>query len=1420
MNSLKIYRAGLDIGSTTAKVVVLDDKGEPVFSNYQRHHAQVYKTVPAFFHQIENRFPGARLDLKLTGSVALGMADKTGLPFVQEVIAAHTLVKTQYPQVRTAIDIGGEDSKIIFFDPGRPLDIRMNGSCAGGTGSFIDQMATLLNITPSRLNELAAGYDHIYPVASRCGVFAKTDVQNMFSRNIPHTDIAASIFHAVAVQCINALARGRDICSEILLCGGVFTYLPELVNVFLRVLNISRDRLVMPSHAQLVPALGAALFDRYPAESKTTGELIALLEMHRDQPEKNPNRMAPLFDSYVHYSEWKKNLGLSQVVACPLSRYRGRVCFLGVDSGSTTTKIVVIGQEGQLLFSWYENNGGNPVQTVIKGLCLFRDAAANLDPGLKIARAAVTGYGEDLIRAGLNMDQGIVETLAHFTAARFVDPQVSFILDIGGQDMKAIFVENGAISRIEVNEACSSGCGSFLETLADSLNYGIEAFADLACRASAPCDLGTRCTVFMNSKIKQSLRENARIADISAGLSCSVIKNCLFKVLKLKTMSEMGDHIVLQGGTFKNLSIVRAMEQMTGKSVVTTQIPELMGALGAALSARQAWEELKMPATAFPGLTGLEQASRYTTRQMNCKGCENTCRITRFDFANGKTFFAGNKCEKHFFAEGEKRGQGFDFAAYKINALFNRPLAPHKTPLLTLGIPRVLNMYDNFVFWHALFTACGINVCLSGASTVKMSEKGLGTVMSDNICFPAKLVHGHIRDLADRQVDRIFFPMVIYEKKQFPKEMNTFNCPVVTGYPDVIQSAVSPLERFGIPLDRPVVAFNDEVLLEKACCRYLQGLGIPKKIGRRAFKKACMARDAFNAQMREKALEVIENAQKEKNLLIVLAGRPYHLDSLINQKLPEILTRLGTDIITEDVVPDDPQALDDVQVVTQWSYPNRIYNAARWVAGRRRHIQMVQINSFGCGPDAVVVDEVKEILKTGRKNHTLIKVDEISNPGSMRLRLRSMVESLEKESPCGRQDQEKEPLARIPFVRFGCSDRHRTILAPFFSEDYAPYIPGLFKGAGYDFKLLPPPDRKSVDLGLRYANNDICYPGIIVIGDVIKALRKEHYRPDRIAVGITQTGGQCRASNYLSLIRKALIGAGYEDIPIISVAAGGGSLVDQPGFSVNWLSRIRPLCICVMVVDCLARMYYATASREKSPGHSLKARHHYTKQLSGIMASLNSGQMISLLKKAVSDFNRIEVVRKNIPRMGIVGEIYAKYNYFGNQGLVNWLISQGIEPVLPPLVNFFIQDLVNYKENKRLGFRRKKAADLLAIPIEGMILAAQKQIRKIFSQFRFATPMDDIRDIALHASQILSLSNQFGEGWLIPGEIAGLARQKINHVISVQPFGCIANHIISKGVETRIKKEYPDMNLFHLDFDAGMSEANVRNRLHFMIEHL
>lgn len=1411
-----IYKAGLDIGSTTAKMVLLDADDTLLFSDYQRHHARIHDTIASFFSQILERHGDLCLTLKLTGSAALGVSDRLGLAFVQEVIAAHEVIRRHYPGVRCAMDIGGEDAKMIFFEPGRTPDIRMNGSCAGGTGSFIDQMATLLNITAFEFNNLAKSHEHIYPVASRCGVFAKTDVQNMLSRNIPKSDIAASVFHAVALQCINSLARGVAIKPQLLLCGGVFAFLPELVTTFINLLGLCASDVVLPGRSELIPAMGAALAGRPDAIPLRVKELIQILHEKNTGLPESKDRLAPLFSSPEELDAWKKESSAVCVRTCPVSEYQGQDCFLGIDSGSTTTKIMVIGTNREILFSDYRGNNGNPVDSALQGLIEFKNLLARHKIFLSIRQSAVTGYGEDLIRAAFNIDHGIVETMAHTLAARVIDPKVSFILDIGGQDMKAIFIDQGVVRRVELNEACSSGCGSFLEALAGSMNYSVSEFAALACKAASPCDLGTRCTVFMNSKIKQSLRENAAVEDISAGLSYAVVKNCLFKVLKLQSLSEMGDHIVLQGGTFKNPSIVRVLEQMTEKRVRVSDCPELMGAFGAALSAREIWLKEPSSQTGFSGLSDIESAEDCQKSHTTCKGCENACRVTRYLFRSNQSFFSGNKCEKHFSAKGQKQKKGFDFVQFKTHLIFDRERSFSPNPVITLGIPRCLNIYEHFPFWQALFTHAGIHIILSSPSTVGMSEKGMGTVMSDNICFPAKLAHGHILDLVEKGVDRIFYPMVMYEHPEFKNAGNTYNCPIVTAYADVIDSAL-PLESRGlIPLDRPVITFDDEMLLKKACFSYLSQFGISKKNMAKAFALALEARENHRRTLHGKAQELIGKAGKNQSLLIVLAGRPYHADSLINHKIPEILTRLGADIITEDALPPaDDRLFKDVQVLTQWAYPNRIYNAALWTAGQPSHVQMVQLNSFGCGPDAVVIDEVREILKTGGKNLTLIKVDEISNPGSARLRLRSMVESLKFRKP-----QEKERgQPRKPFIKFGHEDKNRTILAPFFAEDYSGYLSPVFKNAGYDFHILPKPDRKSVELGLQYASNDICYPGTIVIGDIIKALKTNRYDKRKIAVGITQTGGQCRASSYLSMIRKAMIHAGFDDIPIISVTASAG-LVDQPGFHINWLSKTRILLITTLFADCISKMYYAMATREKIRGQSEKIRQHYMAKVSQSIIKSDHQNIIRLLMQAVRDFNDVPAHHKDYPKMGIVGEIYAKYNAFSNQDIVQWLINRKIEPVIPPLIDYFIQDLVNYKENIRAGIRRRKWAHLIALALEGQIHFYQKKINALFSKFKYAMPFEDIRDIAKNASGILSLTHQFGEGWLIPGEIATFAKQGAQAVLSVQPFGCIANHIVAKGMEKRIKTLYPDLSLYFLDFDPGMSEANIRNRLHFMVEGL
>jgi len=1408
------YQAGLDIGSTTAKMAVVNKQGDIVFSAYQRHHTRIYETIDHILIDALNQLGNCSVAMQITGSAGIGISEKTGIPFIQEIIATDIFIKDHHPEVKTLIDIGGEDSKMIFFNEDRLPDIRMNGNCAGGTGAYIDQIATLLNIETQALNSLAANHHTIYPIASRCGVFAKTDVQNLLSRKIPREDIAASVFHAVAIQCMNTLARGFSIKQKIMLCGGPFTFLSEMGRIFLKAIKLEHSDLAIPERPELLPALGAAFGKPSPTFRRGLREIRSILEAAKNLPSTAENRLEPLFSDQNEFENWKEAHADIKIKKLSLANYDQPICFIGIDSGSTTTKITVTGLADELLFSWYQNNKGNPVDTVIDGLQQLSAEVRRHNPQLKVGKTTVTGYGEDLIRAAFGIDKGVVETIAHYTAARHISPEVTFVLDIGGQDMKAIFIENGIINRIELNEACSSGCGSFIETFGNSLNYHVSDFAEIACQAEAPCDLGTRCTVFMNSKVKQSLRENASPAEISAGLSYSVIKNCLFKVLKLNNMSELGDHIVLQGGTFKNQAIVRALEKLSGKSVMYSDIPELMGAYGAALIARQAYEQESRSST-FVGLSNLDVVNNYSTKQLHCKGCENSCVITRFSFGKERTFFSGNKCEKFFGSRGQESESRFNFYQYKQDLLFNRSRTRVERPLLTIGMPRVLNIFENFPFWHTLLTSCGIDVRLSSPSTMKLAEKGLGTVMSDSICFPAKLVHGHIIDLVEQNVDRIFYPMVMYEKKEFSDDNNSFNCPIVSSYPEVIDSAINPAQNYQIPFDKPVITFNDRSLLMKTCHIYLKQFGISKAKVRKALEKALAAQQSYKTALWEKGAEIIRAAIQNNRLLIVLAGRPYHADPLINHKTPEILTRLGADVITEDALPlTDDDKFDPVHVITQWSYPNRIYRAAQWTITQPDNIQFIQFNSFGCGPDALVTDEAKEILKSVRKNYTLIKIDEISSTGSVRLRLRSMVESLKLK----KATEKPSPIERKTTPIFTTKDKKRTILAPYFADNYSPLIPAVFKLAGYNVINLPKPDRASVDLGLQHANNDICYPATIIIGDIIKALQTGNYNHDEIAIGITQTGGQCRASNYLALIKKALLATGFGDIPVISVTTSQG-LNDQPGFKIEWSKMLKILFLGLIIADSLAKMYYAIAPREKNRGESARLHMAYLQEAETIILNKDYPGVDDFLKRAVNDFNQIEILPEECQKIGIVGEIYIKYNSFGHQKIVDWLIENRVEAVVPPLIDFFTQDLMNAIADRRANLNKRQFSDVLVLALEYYINHFQNRINRILSEFRFPSSFHNIRDISKKAAKILSLANQFGEGWLIAAEIASFADEGVDSVISLQPFGCIANHVISKGIETKIRTMYPNMNLLFLDFDSGTSEVNVLNRLHFMVKN-
>lgn len=1401
---MKAHSIGLDVGSTTAKVVMTDGRGEVIFTAYERHNANVAGVIARLFERIAKQFGDVRTGITVTGSVGMGLAERFSLPFVQEVVAATRFVSALHPEISTIIDIGGEDAKIVYMNPNGNADLRMNGNCAGGTGAFIDQMALLLGVELAELNELAGKAERKYPIASRCGVFSKTDIQNLVSKNVSKADIAASIFHAVALQTIVTLSHGCEITPKILFCGGPLTFIPALRQAFVDYLRLSPGDYLVPEGANLIPAWGAALSEN---EGKTysVSELSALMgERSMGNGIQLSARLPRIFESEEAYAGWRAGKESMHIARTPLEGYKGDA-YLGVDSGSTTTKIVVTDDRDGILYTYYAPNEGNPIRSVHKGLARLESRCREAGAELRIKGSCSTGYGEDLIKAAYGFGSGVIETIAHFAAARKVNPDVSFILDIGGQDMKAIFVDNGVLSRMEINEACSSGCGSFLETFANSLDYPVARFAHMACLAESPCDLGTRCTVFMNSKVKQVLREGATVADIAAGLSYSVVKNCLYKVLKLKKAEELGDRIVVQGGTMRNDSVVRVLELLTGTEVGRSDIPELMGAYGCALYARTDG------AATDCSVSDLVNTASYDTRGVQCRGCENQCLVHRYSFANGNTYFSGNKCEKVFSNLGGRTAKGRNLSDEKYRLLFDRPqLGSSAAGRPVIGIPRALNMYENYPFWHALFGTCGIRTVLSSPSTFAGYEAGVHSVMSDNICFPAKLVHSHIYELAEAGVDRIFMPWVVFEKTEGPGVRNSYNCPIVAGYSEVVKSAINP----AVPVDAPVFTFKDRALMEKCCTEYLSGLGVDKTTIRRAVAAAVEAQDQYEARLQAMNAEAYEHASREGRITILLAGRPYHTDPLVQHKISDMIAGMGVTVVTEDIVRGDTAPARRSHHVSQWSYINRILRAAHWVAERGDDVHFVELTSFGCGPDAFLIDEIKSVLARRGKSLTLLKIDDVNNVGSLRLRVRSLVESLRLGQGGSRRDE--------PFLStkvYTKEDRPRTILIPYFTDYVSPLIPSVFKLAGYDAVQLPLSDTQTAEYGLAYANNEVCYPATLVVGDLIKALDSGRYDLSRTAVIITQTGGQCRASNYIELIKKGVAEAGFPQVPVLSMALGSGNSNEQYGFTIPWIKIVPVALAAILFGDVLSKFYHASAVREKTPGEALRLRDHYLEAARGCIEANSPSAVYALIPEAARAFNAI-IEDVDRPRVGIVGEIFLKFNSFAHKDVTKWLTANKVEVVPPMLADFFMQSFVNRNVKKDTNVARGGMPRWLNNGVYSWLWTKMCKVNRLASEFRYYIPFHNIFEQAEHGKEVISLSAQFGEGWLLPAEVVTYARMGVNNVISLQPFGCIANHIVSKGIEKKIKTRYPQMNLLSLDFDSGVSDVNVTNRLMLLVANI
>lgn len=1409
------YRIGIDAGSTTIKFVVLENQtNELAFSSYERHFADIRACLERQLSQMQQALgTDAIYSVTLTGSAGIGLSERSGLPFVQEVLAASAAMKEIDKTDFTLIDLGGEDAKMVFFHHDKSPDIRMNGSCAGGTGAFIDQMATLLNISPKEMSDAAATYTQLYPIASRCGVFAKTDIQNLLSRRLPLADISASIFNAVAMQTMTTLARGADIITPVLCTGGPLTFLPSLRSAFVRVMKIKESDLILLPHAEITTARGAAL----SADANKTYTIAQILEMLRhDEQVAGEQFLAPLFASASEYEQWAANLHVKQLRYAAMEEGKSYDLFMGIDSGSTTTKFLITDIEGNIMFKSYANNDGNPLLKVEEALRLFYRSAEEKGCKVSFLGCCVTGYGEDLIKAALNLDHGIVETMAHFKASQYVTADVSFILDIGGQDIKSIFIRNGAVANIELNESCSSGCGSFLQGFAGMMNMNLSDFAQSACLAKHPCDLGTRCTVFMNSKVKEALRQNTDPGDIAAGLAISVVKNCLYKVLKLQNLNKLGDTIVVQGGTFKNRAVLRALELLSGKQVHTTDAPELMGAYGAALYAIDQYKIDGKPSS-FGGMETVEALNSIATDHVQCKGCTNNCQVVRFRFPNGNISFAGNKCERIFHSKSKSERQGRNQIEEKYKLVFSNANVGTDGANV-IGIPRVLNMFENYPFWHALFTACGFTPVLSDESNTRLYRGGIFSIMSDNICFPAKLTNGHIVNLIEKGAKRIFYPLVVMETKEHEHDTNCFNCPVVSGYPDVIRSAVNPEQRYGVSFDTPVVSFKDEKALYDSCYRYLRTLGVKRSTIKSAVRKAVKAKFEVRDSLIATEREILNSAVAEGRMLFVMTGRPYHVDPLINQRVAQIVTDLGADIISDDVFRTDTGCCQEMNYISQWTYPNRVIHAAHGVAALPPNVQLIQINSFGCGPDSFLMDEASNILNASGKNHTVIRVDEISSPGSVRLRLRSLIESLKQSGAAVAAPAQYKAL-HSSFTEV--EKRERTVVIPWFSDSLSPMLPVFFKRLGFNFINLPKPDEESIQYGLKYGHNEVCYPATLVLGDIMKFMLSHRDDRHKYVVGITQTGGQCRATNYLALIKNAMVTAGLADVPVLSINTGTAYGNEQPAFTADWKLALALAVKIIHYTESLAAMTRAMAARECVKGTAQAIMDRYIAMGIEAVEHNRDKQLIDMLSEAVDEFNAIPTTGVEPKVVGLIGEIYIKYNSFGQLHITEWLQQRGIEVVVPSLFSFLLQVFVNNKVNhgnniERTTFIERTFTNILRSYVEGR----DKRWSKVKSRFRYYRPEGNIFHMAKDASEVLNLVNQFGEGWLIAGEVMELSRMGIDKVVCLQPFGCIANHIVARGIENRLRKVCPKTGMLFLDIDSSVAKVNLENRLHFLVDQM
>ena len=1394
------YKLGIDVGSTTIKVVALDSYNKVIYNDYRRHFSDIKNTLIDSLEECFKKIGNFDLKITVTGSGGIGVAQWLQCDFQQEVIACTRAVEEFINKTDVVIELGGEDAKITYLKGG--IDQRMNGTCAGGTGAFIDQMAILLNTDAQGLNILARDAENIYPIASRCGVFAKTDIQPLINEGAKKSDIAVSIFQAVVDQTISGLACGKPIRGKVTFLGGPLHFLDSLRERFIKTLNLKEGEYFAPENSEIYVALGAAILSENN-EIISSKELIKKLNSISEK-EIEDNFLEPLFKNDKEYFDFKKRHDSSVVPKSDLKTYKGNI-FLGIDVGSTTTKAVVLGQNGELLYSSYNNNEGSPLN---KTLEILKELYILINKDTRIAKATVTGYGEGLIKAALGIDIGEIETICHFRGAKEFMPNVEFILDIGGQDMKALMIKDGVINNILLNEACSSGCGSFIEGFSKSLGISIDEFAKLAISSKRPVDLGSRCTVFMNSKVKQVQKEGVSVSDISAGLSYSVIKNALYKVIKIRNFDELGKNIIVQGGTFYNDGILRSFEKITGINVVRPEIAGLMGAYGAALISKENHKENEIST-----IITRDKINDFTieTSCERCGICGNNCLLTINKFSETEKYITGNRCERPL-GEIAKKKNVPNLYKYKLKRIFSyKPLSKEEAIRGEIGIPRVLNMYENYPFWFTFLKKLKFKVVLSPISNKEIFKLGIETIPSESACYPAKISHGHIMYLINKGLKIIFYPCVPYEYKEDSGANNHYNCPMVTSYPDVIKNNIDDLKEKNIKYLSPFLSLHNKEKLYKRLYEIFEEFNVTKKEIIEAVDAAFNERENVVSDIRKKGEETLKYIEEHKMKGIVLSGRPYHIDPEINHGLTDIITSFNMAVLTEDSVAHLGNLERPIRVVDQWMYHTRLYRAAAFVK-ERTDLELIQLTSFGCGLDAVTSDQVAEILASRGKMYTLIKIDEGSNLGAVKIRIRSLKAAMEeREKNNVKLKNIDNSYKKNLFTKEMKKDW--TILAPQMSPIHFQFIEKAVRASGYNIDVLPANDKEAIEEGIKYVNNDACYPSILVIGQMINALKSGKYDPNKTALIISQTGGGCRATNYVGFLKKGLREAGFPNVPIISLNVLG--MERQLGFKISY-RLIKKLMMGVIYGDLFIRVLYRVRPYETVKGSANKLYEYYREKAFKNVENGNKNEMNKLVKEIVKAFDTLEINDEVKPKVGIVGEILVKYHPTANNNIVDVLEKEGAEVVVPELLDFFLYCCYNSKfKNRYLSGSSivKTGCDIAISYIESYRKVVIKELQ---NSERFGYP-SSINNLAKKAANVVSLGNQTGEGWLLTGEMVELIESDVNNIVCIQPFACLPNHITGKGMIKALKSKYPLANIVAVDYDPGASEVNQLNRIKLMM---